>query len=695
MRVVRVLAMVLVVAGGGAASWWVLSARDTTIPLERDWNAIVTVLAGDGVAEPRDDEAHRARFADPFGVAVAADGTIYVADGVDSHRLRLIASDGRVFTLAGGARGFVDGVGSDARFDTPSALAIGPDGSLYVADTGNNAIRRVTRDGVVTTAAGDGEAGYQDGPAGQARFNGPVGVAVDQTGRVFVADTYNDLIRVIDTDGRVRTIATAASFDTPCGIAVDRSGRIYVADTRHRIVQRIDSTWTSAEPFGAASMYRPVGIAVGPDAEIYVTDERGGIHQMHPDGSSRLLAGSIPGFRDGPGGDARFRRPSGIAVADAGRLIVADAGNALVRLVAAPSRLQFRAPPASRIEPQFDVETFRALPLVWPVAPIEGPHEIAGTVGEARGEGGERMHLGIDVRAEQGTLVHAVRRGVVRSPSALEGFGSLSESLNIGPVTYIHVRSGRMRHDALVDPLRFVPTHDGSRLTDLRVRRGARFESGDVIGTVNAFNHVHLNVGWSGEEYNPLSFRLVQFEDSVAPVIAAGGVRLFDAHQRAFSTRVRGRLVISGPVEIVVDAWDQSNESRPNRRLGLFDLGYQVLNPDGTAAPGFESVRHTMRFDRFAIDPEAAQLVYASGSGIPFYGNRRTRFLYTITNTLRDGAAARGVWDTSELPPGDYVLRVWAADINGNVATVNRDLPVTIEPALPATEGGGAHRQTR
>jgi hypothetical protein len=131
-------------------------------------------------------------------------------------------------------------------------------------------------------------------------------------------------------------------------------------------------------------------------------------------------------------------------------------------------------------------------------------------------------------------------------------------------------------------------------------------------------------------------------------------------------------------VAIVVDAWDQANESRPGRRLGLYELGYQVLLTDGTPAPGFETVRHTMRFDRFTIDPEAAHLVYAAGSGIPAYGNRRTRFLYVITNTLRDGVAARGSWDTNELPPGDYILRIWAADINGNVATANRDVPVTI-----------------
>jgi hypothetical protein len=97
-----------------------------------------------------------------------------------------------------------------------------------------------------------------------------------------------------------------------------------------------------------------------------------------------------------------------------------------------------------------------------------------------------------------------------------------------------------------------------------------------------------------------------------------------------------------------------------------------------------------MRFDRFTIDPEAARLVYASGSGIPFYGNRRTRFLYTVTNTLRNGVAARGVWDATQLLPGDYVVRIWAADVNGNIATANRDLPVTVVSGNGEDGGNGS-----
>jgi hypothetical protein len=136
--------------------------------------------------------------------------------------------------------------------------------------------------------------------------------------------------------------------------------------------------------------------------------------------------------------------------------------------------------------------------------------------------------------------------------------------------------------------------------------------------------------------------------------------------------------VISGRVQVMVDAWDQVNGNRPSRRLGLYNLGYQILHRDGTPVPGFESSHPTLQFDRLAIDPRAATLAYAPGSGIPFYRGRRTRFLYVVTNTLRQGVGRRELLDTSALPDGDYIVRVWAADSRGNAAIGNRDLPVTI-----------------
>ena len=693
--------VLLASAAGAATAWWYLIR---TPELEPGWAARVVVLAGDGTPGFRDGRTSRARFSDPFGVAVAADGTIFVADAGIAHAIRRITPAGFVTTLAGGGRGFVDGHGAVARFDTPSGLALAPDGTLYVADTANNAIRRITPAGDVSTLAGDSVAGYRDGPAAQARFNGPLGVAVDAEGRVIVADTYNDRIRAILPDGVVVTLAgagepgmidgppRAARFDTPSGLAVDEAGRIYVADTGNHVVRIIEpgGRVTTAAATLTSGLGRPLGIAATPDGDLYVSDFGGRILEIDTEGTVRTLAGSAPGFQDGDGAEARFRQPAGVAASARGRMIVADAGNALIRLVGAPSRLELRAPVSPFVNPQFDSGAFAMLPLLWPVAPMEGPHEVAGTMGEARGDAAERFHSGIDIRVPNGTLVRAIRDGVVTEPAASGAFGTLNEWLRIGDMTYVHMRAGRDRRDALLDASRFVPTYDGGgTLVRVRPKRGARFGTGEVIGTVNRFNHVHLNVGWPGDEHNPLGFRLVHFQDTVAPTITRRGVHLFGEDDQPLTARVRGRLLVSGRVRIVVDAWDRADGNRPSRRLGLYALGYQVLNRDGSPAPGFEAAEDTIRFDRLGRDTNAAPLIYAEGSGIPFYGRRTTRFLYVVTNSLSGGVATEGFWDSSRLPPGDYTLRIHARDISGNVATANRDVPITIVAPAPAVDVEG------
>jgi len=306
-------------------------------------------------------------------------------------------------------------------------------------------------------------------------------------------------------------------------------------------------------------------------------------------------------------------------------------------------------------------------------------------MGEARGGStGERFHAGIDVREEQGTPVRAVRTGAVTSPIATNDFGGINESMRVGPLAYVHVRVGRDRRSNVTDVARFVPTFDvAGKLIRVRVKRGARFETGEIVGSVNPFNHVHLNVGWAGEEYDPLQFRLVQFEDTVPPTIGRGGVRLFDESGTPLKTRVKGRAIVSGRVQVVVDAFDQVNGNRKNRRLGLRTLGYQVLANDGTPVQGSEDPRENIRFDQLSADPDAPRTVYAPGSGIPFYGQRITRFLYIVTNRFHGGTASTGFWDTSALPPGDYTLRIWAVDFAGNAATENRDVPITILPPEP------------
>jgi hypothetical protein len=289
----------------------------------------------------------------------------------------------------------------------------------------------------------------------------------------------------------------------------------------------------------------------------------------------------------------------------------------------------------------------------------------------------------------------AVRDGVVSSPVATGEFGSLNEWLRIGPVTYVHIRAGRARrgrHDVPFQDERFVPTFgpDGT-LERVRVKRGARFATGDTLATVNPFNHVHLNVGWPGEEHNPLALRLVAFEDTIAPTIARGGIMLFDEEGTRLNRRAAGKALVSGRVRIVADAWDRADGNRPNRRLGLYVLGFQVLDARGVPVEGFEGVKDTIRFDRLAWEPDAARLVFAPGSGIPFYGRRVTRFLYIVSNTFRDGVASEGYWDAGALPPGDYTLRVWGGDISGNAT--HRDLAVR---RIPETAGvADAARMTR
>ena len=685
----RAAAVAVLISIAGVAGWWWWRTQNRRDPLDDPWPAIVTVVAGDGVSAMRDGANTYARFSDPFGVAVAVDGTVYVSDAGDAQRIRRIDVRGTVTSIAGSTRGYADGPGSAARFDTPSGLAIDAAGAIYVADTGNNTIRRVAPDGVVSTLAGAPDAGFADGPSSTARFNGPIGVAVDRTGRVVVADTYNDSIRAITPDGLVVTLAgsgqkgfadgpaDSAQFDTPCGVAVDDGGNIYVADTGNGLVRLVgaDGFVSTLEPLPDDGLVRPIGIAFDTRG-VYVTDDRGRVAEIVRGQRARVLAGSRPGFADGAGEEARFRGLAGLAVRQPGYILVADGRNALVRSIAAPFRRDLHVAPPG-VAPAFDSADFAREPLLWPLAPMDGPFEITGTLGELRGgDGTERFHAGIDVHAGEGEAVLAARPGVVATPLTANEFGTLNESVRIGPLAYVHLRVGRYRGGDIVDASKFVPTYDpAGRLVGIRVKRGARFATGEVVGTANPFNHVHLNVGWPGEEHNPLNFRLVQFEDTVPPTINRRGIRLFDANGQPLTKRLKGRILVDGIVQVVVDAWDQVNGNLGRRRLGLYEAGYQILHRDGTPAPGYEAPRETIRFDRLGgIDPA---LVYASGSGIPYYGQRRTRFLYRVTNTPRNGADAGG-WDTTGLPPGDYTLRILARDVNGNEARANRDVAVTI-----------------
>jgi streptogramin lyase len=706
-RLARLAVVLLLVLGAAGfwLYWWLL--RDTGPPWlnprppEFGWTAVVSTLAGDGAPGLRDGPAGVARFDDPFGIAIAADGAIYVADAGDTNRIRRLGTDGWLSTFAGGAfEGLRDARGIDAAFHSPSGLAFGPDGTLYVADTGNHAIRRVSPTGVVTTVAGTAGRGFVDGPADVARFDGPIGVALTRTGDLIVADTYNDAIRAISPEGEVRTIAGSgeaahvdgalaeARFDTPSGVAVASDDAIWVADTGNHALRRIDREGEVAT-VGPVGMSRPLAVAAGRDGTVFVSDQRGRLWHVTADGEASLLAGSAPGFADGQGAVARFGLPSGLAVSEAGAVIVADASNRIIRRVAPATGIE--PPPRDRpVLPRLDEKTVSPGLLAWPLAPRDTWHEVTGTPGEPRGDavnGRRRLHAGLDILGPPGTRVVSVRDEKVVHPLPVLAAGTINESLSVGLFTYVHIRVGRDARNRPFGPEPFHFTFDErGRFTRVRVRRGARFPGGAAIGTTNAAAHVHLEMGPRGGEVDPLTFNIGGFTDMDAPVIERGGVRLFSEDGAPLEAREHGRLVVQGRVRVEVEAYDQVDDNLARRRLGLHRLGYQVLLANGESAPGWSRPRITIDLRRLPSSPLAARVIYAEGSGIAGAGRRRTRFIYTVTNVAHGHTAYEDFWDTGALPPGDYLLRIVAEDRDGNRAVSNRDVAVRVVKGENGTE---------
>ena len=215
----------------------------------------VTTFAGSASARGNTDGVGAAAaFSTPLGLAIDAAGNLYVADAMN-HTIRKITASGVVSTLAGsaGVPGFADGPGAAARFNYPAGLAVDTAGNVYVADQSNSVIRKITSAGVVTTLAGlQGVSGSADGAGSLALFNQPDGIVVDSAGNIFVADTGNSLIRKITPAGLVSTLAglpaisgnqdgtgSGAMFNLPRALTIDTAGNLYVADTGNTSIRKV------------------------------------------------------------------------------------------------------------------------------------------------------------------------------------------------------------------------------------------------------------------------------------------------------------------------------------------------------------------------------------------------------------------------------------------------------------------------
>lgn len=316
-------------------------------------HGIVTTFAGNGTKGSNDGLGRIGSFASPYGIAIDSADTMYVADFLN-EKIRKIAPDGMVSTFAGtGNPGSTNATGIAASFNRPKGIAVDSDGNVYVSDSGNNLIRKITSAGVVSTLAGlAGTSGSADGTGAAARFYDPRGLVVDSVGNVYVADGSNNLIRKITPAGGVTTVAgssavvggfvdgtgTAARFNSPSGLTLDSGGNLYVVDSFNHRIRKItpagdvstfagSGTPGKADGTGTAASFRnPGAIAVSSNGNFYVADtDNYLIRMITPAGEVTTVAGTgVQGDLDDTGTFASFKSAFGIAVDSKRNIFVAD-----------------------------------------------------------------------------------------------------------------------------------------------------------------------------------------------------------------------------------------------------------------------------------------------------------------------------------------------------------------------------------
>jgi len=323
-------------------------------------SGVITTVAGGGSSFGDNGPATGAQLNVPYGLTVDSGGNLYIAESFN-HRIREVSA-GTITSIAGGGSSLGDnGLATAAQLFFPEGIAVDSAGGLYIADTGDNRIRKVAN-GVITTAAGNGNSGFggDNGQATSAQLNGPEGVAVDFAGNIFIADTLNHRIRKVSA-GAITTVAgngtlgysgsnapaITAQLNNPWGVAVDAVGNLYIADTGNSRIRKVSagaittvagggSSLGDSGPATSAQLNRPSGVAVDAAGNLYIADT--GNHRIRrvSGGVIATVAGNgLPGFSgdNGPAASAQLSAPIGIAVDAAGNLYVADSGNTRVRVL--------------------------------------------------------------------------------------------------------------------------------------------------------------------------------------------------------------------------------------------------------------------------------------------------------------------------------------------------------------------------
>ncbi|HEY5226931.1 MAG TPA: NHL repeat-containing protein, partial [Opitutaceae bacterium] len=315
----------------------------------------ISTLAGKVgfVGGTTDGTGTSALFEEPAGESIDGNGNVYIADTA-SDTIRMITPSGTVTTIAGtpGVVGSSDGTGAAASFSIPSSVAVDGSGNIFVADLGNNIIRKIAPGGVVTTIAGKaGVVGSADGTGPAASFASPYGIAVDGSGNIYVSDQLNNTIRKVTSAGVVTTVAgtagvagitdgqgTVARFRQPYGIRTDSAGNIYVADTGNSTIRKVTPSGAVTtvaglvgkagylDATGTAAMFNaPVGVALDSGGDIFVADyNNNAIRKVNGSGAVTTVAGNAKfyGSVNGTGSQAEFNGPFDVVSDPSGNVYV-------------------------------------------------------------------------------------------------------------------------------------------------------------------------------------------------------------------------------------------------------------------------------------------------------------------------------------------------------------------------------------
>lgn len=291
-------------------------------------------------------------FRNPTGLAVDASGNIYVAD-FGNNLIRKISLTGVVSTVAGDSTqsGLNNGVGKNATFNGPAGIAVDASGNLYVTDSGNNLIRKINAAGLVSTLAGGDTLAMANGTGAAASFFQPLGISLDASGNIYVADAGDNAVRLITPSGTVSTFSGNADsstyFNNPTGLALDANNNIFVANYLNNNILKITQTGqinvlagnsspgNTNGPDSTAQFYLPNGIVLDANNNIYIADGINNlIRKITPDGFVSTFAGSgAAGAKDSIGTAATFNGPTGLATDAVGNIYVADTNNNLIRKI--------------------------------------------------------------------------------------------------------------------------------------------------------------------------------------------------------------------------------------------------------------------------------------------------------------------------------------------------------------------------